>query len=389
MFILNYKFILKKILPKRVYEFARYEKNKIKNLVNRSAREKSLIMQNNNYKHQINKLKKENTSLKKLNDFINFQEFLSNSYVSPVINAPFTSQDKRVFAFMDHLSKYLVQNISIENKPLVSIIMPTYNRENIIQNAIDSVLNQNYENWELLVIDDGSSDNTLELLNNINNDKIKVISYGENKGHSFARNTGLKNAKGDIIMYLDSDNEWDPRYIETMVGAFIELPDAVALYSGQLLYSEYNSKPYAIRFGSFNKPLLHNRNYIDLNCFCHKKCVFNVIGGFDEELIKLVDFDYILRMSNRFKIYSVPVLLSKYYEDPNVHRVTDIPFKYFENVAKIFEKNIIPINEYESLSHKVSIIIPSYESLNELKKTVFIQFYHLIMVKWSTSYCRQ
>lgn len=316
-------------------------------------------------------LKKDNESLEKLNSFINFQEFLANSYVSPIVNAPFGVEDKRVFAFMDYVSKYLIQNtMQIKNKPLVSIIMPTYNRECNIQKAINSVLNQTYENWELIIVDDGSTDDTLNLLNKIVNNKIRIISYSENKGHSFARNKGLKDAEGEYIMYLDSDNEWDSNYIETIIGAFIELPDADAIYSGQLLYENYNTKPYAIRFGSFNKPLLHNRNYIDINCFSHKNNVYKSIGGFDESLIKLVDWDFILRISNEFKIYSVPVLLSKYYVANSTNRVTDFPFDYDGKAAEIIKKNDFTSKNYKNLSHKVSIIIPSYESLNELKMCI-------------------
>ena len=366
---------IKKILKKQNKDLVE-ENNHLLSLVDQNKNDKLLLIyqneclvkQNEDLVEQNTQIKEKNKTLNKLNSFINFQEFLANSYVSPIVNAPFSSEDKRVFAFMDHITKYLIQNAkSITDKPLVSIIMPTYNREDIIQNAINSVLKQTYENWELIIIDDGSTDNTLSVLNKLPKDKIRILSYEENKGHSFARNFGLKISRGEYIMYLDSDNEWDSKYIETIIGAFMELPDADAIYSGQLLYKDFNSKPYAIRFGSFNRPLLHNRNYIDMNCFCHKRYIYEEIGGFDENLIKLVDWDYILRISNKFKMYSVPVLLSKYYESSSLNRVTSIPFNYYENASKILKKNTIPNKEYKNLTHKVSIIIPSYESLKELK----------------------
>ena len=357
-------FILKNRLLKRMFpeykDFDFYKKNF-----------ELLSEENINLKKNNSKLKEENNKLNKLNTFINFQEFLANSYVSPIIEAPFLSQDKRVFSFMDHLSKYLIQNTNeIEVKPLVSIIMPTYNNENVIQDAISSVINQSYENWEFIIIDYGSSDNTLNLLKKESNEKFKIFSNSDNRGISSSRNMGLKNAKGDIVMYLDPCNEWDSRYIETMVGAFIELPDADAIYSGQLLYKDYNSKPYAVRFGSFNKSLLHNRNYIDIGCFCHKRHVYEKICGFDENLIKLVDWDYILRISNNFKIYSVPILLSKYYESGSDNSLSNPSFDYHESASKILKKNTIPIEEYKNLTHKISIIIPSFESLNELKECI-------------------
>ena len=107
------------------------------------------------------------------------------------------------------------------------------------------------------------------------------------------------------------------------------------LYSGQYIYNNFDSKPYAIRFGTYNKPLLHNHNYIDLNCFCHKPHVLNEINGFDENLDRLIDWDFILKISNIFKIYSIPVILSKYYNHDSANRITNKPFDYFESSKKI------------------------------------------------------
>lgn len=386
MFILRNK-IFNKISTNNKHEFSNREdfallseeNEKLKNNNSKlnkeykKSKETNWVLKNQNKHliHEITQLRKENEKLGKFSSFINFQEFLSNSYVDPIVYAPFIAQDKRVFAFMDHLTKYLIQNtLKIKDKPLVSIIMPTHNREKVIEKAIDSVLKQSYENWELIIVDDGSSDGTLNSLNQISSDKIKIVSYEDNNGTAFARNVGLENASGEYVMYLDSDNQWDFRFVETMVGAFIELPQADALYSGQLLYKDDKSKPYAVRFGSFNRPLLHNRNYIDMNCFCHKKAVFEEIGGFDEELTHLSDWDYILKISNNFKVYSVPVLLSKSYEYSNVNRMSDIPFDYYETASKIIEKNVFPCKKFKSLSHKVTVIIPNYESLTELKECV-------------------
>lgn len=338
----------------------------------------------NYYKKQTKKLKKKNKNLNKKLNFIDFEAFLAHSYVSPVIKAPFNNEDKRVFAFMDHLSKYLIKNVrKIENKPLVSVIMPAYNRKDIIKMAIDSVLNQTYENFELIIIDDCSTDGTRDLLKNINDSRIKLIFHDTNKGSSGARNSGLKEAKGEYITYLDSDNEWDSRYIETVVGAFLELPNADALYSGQLLYKTFDSKPYAMRFGAYNKSLLHNHNYIDMNCFAHKSYIYKKIGGFDESLWRLVDWDFILKISNNFKIYSIPVILSKYYNHDEEDRITNIPFDFKEYSRKIIEKNKIPTRKYDKLKRKVSIIIPSYESLKEINNCInsILSFNYGDMVK--------
>ena len=335
----------------------------------------------NYYKENYKKLKKKNNSLNKKNknlqtklDFINFDEFLINSYVSPIIEVPFTNEDKRCFAFMDHLSKYLSNISNDSEKPLVSVILPNYNRKDRVLVAINSVLNQSYENFELIIVDDASNDESRDVLNSLDDDRIKLIFHDENKGVSASRNTALKQAKGEYVAYLDSDNEWEKNYLSSMIGAFLKLPDADAVYSGQILYTEFDSKPYAVRFGSFNKSLLHNHNYIDLNCFCHKLNVYDKIGGFDESLLKLVDWDLILRISNHFKIYSVPILECKYYNHTSDVRLRDIykkdKIKYIEYAPDIIKKNKIDyINNYH-LKRKVSVIIPSYEALNELRECV-------------------
>lgn len=304
--------------------------------------------------------------------FSNFEEFLSQSYNSPTIMAKFNEDDKKCFAIMDNISKKLRNNVSsLENKPLVSVIMPVFNRKDTILNAIYSVLNQTYSNIELIIIDDYSTDGTRTLLNSFINANFKIILHEENKGSSYARNTGLKKAQGKYIAYLDSDNEWDERYIETMVGAFLELPDADAIYSGQLLYDKFDSEPYGMRFGSFNKSLLLNNNYIDMNCFCHDKKIFNEIGGFDVNLKRLVDWDFILKITESFKIYSIPVLLSKYYLNNADNRITQLPVNIFNYLRIIQNKhqNLLKPKEYE-LNKPVSIIIPNKDSLNSLQNSI-------------------
>lgn len=308
--------------------------------------------------------------------FSDLQGFLANSYVSPIINAPFSEEEKRCFAVMDNIAKYLSLNVrNSKDNPLVSVIMPVYNRVDVVTTAIGSVLNQTYKNIELIIVDDGSVDGTRQLLRDIEDNRVNVIFHETNKGSSGARNTALENANGEIIMYLDSDNEWCSNYVESMVGAFLELPDADAVYSGQLLYKN-SDNPFAIRFGAFNKSLLKNRNYVDMNCFCHKRTVFEQIGGFDEELKRLVDWDFILKINNTFRIYSVPVLLSKYYLDMDDRITTNssgnigIHFSNKNYVKYIVEKNKFISNSDNSLSHKVTIIIPSYESLFDLKECI-------------------
>ena len=357
-------------------------KDKNQRLKDRNDRLKD---KNQIFKDKIQTFKIKNKSLVKKLAFINMNEFLCNSYISPIVKAPFSNEDKKCFAFMDYLSEYLTNIALNSDKPLISVILPIFNRKDRCLVAINSVLNQSYENFELIIVDDCSDDGTSDVLNSLNDGRIKIITHDENKGVSAARNSALKVAKGEYVAYLDSDNDWDLNYLSSMIGAFLKLPDADALYSGQILYHEFDSEPFAVRFGAFNKSLLHNRNYIDLNCFCHKLNVYDKLGGFDEDLLKFVDWDFILRISNNLKIYSVPVLLSYYYHHTHDKRVSfvynDTDVTYFDSASKIIDKNIYNYPIENSMKRKVNVIIPNHESLNELQKCVdSIRLYNSTMV---------
>ena len=316
---------------------------------------------------------------KKLVNYSNFDEFLINSYVSPLVYAPFNEKDEHCFRVMEGIANYLQYNSSNSSfNPLVSVIMPVYNREDIVLNAVETVLNQSYKNFELIIVDDGSTDDTRNVLKSISDDRVKLIFSKSNGGSSAARNLGLKSATGEYILYLDSDNEWEYNYIDVVLGAFLELPDADAIYSGQLLYRNIDEPPFAIRFGSLNKSLLLNGNYVDLNCFAHKKYVYDVVGGFDESLNRLVDWDIVLRVSNKFKMYSIPVLLSKYYFDVAKNRISDYSSKNHEKMMELFKNYARNIHNNNSiiqepnymLNKKVKIIIYNVKSLETIQNCI-------------------
>ena len=94
-----------------------------------------------------------------------------------------------------------------ENAPLVSIIVPVYNRKDLLPRTLASVINQTYKNLEIIVVDDGSSDDIKSVVDSFNDARIKYVRHTENKGLPSARNTGLKTASGDFIAFLDSDDE--------------------------------------------------------------------------------------------------------------------------------------------------------------------------------------
>ncbi len=308
--------------------------------------------------------------------FKDFSGFLTHSSTMPTLLAPFREEDKRCFAVMENIADTLVSvSEQCEKMPKVSVIMPVYNRARIVQTAIESALNQSYHNIELIVVDDGSTDGTADILNGVNDQRMVVVHNDRNMGQCYSLNRAITAAQGEYIAYLDSDNTWDTRYLAAMVGAFEILTDAEALYSGQFLYRGDVEKPFAMRYGALNKSLLVNRNYVDRNAFMHKKNVHERLGGYDEGISRYVDWDFIIRTSEACTMYSIPVALSRYYYDRTEDTMTNND-QHLGDLEIIRERCKARFEEHCSgyqrpdaaPQRKVSVIIPSYESLSDLRE---------------------
>jgi glycosyltransferase involved in cell wall biosynthesis len=179
--------------------------------------------------------------------------------------------------------------------PLVSVIMPTWNRAGHLATAINSVRRQSYPYWELLVIDDGSTDSTPALLAAFVADpRIRYLPQAR-AGCAAARNRGLAESKGEIIAYLDSDNFWYPDYLQAVVAA-LEAGAHDCVYLDQLVKDTREGR-LQLRGRPFDPQVLRESNFIDLNVFAHRAALARRCGGFDTNLQRLIDWDLILRMS--------------------------------------------------------------------------------------------
>lgn len=186
----------------------------------------------------------------------------------------------------------------------VSVIMPVLNRIDSIEAAVRSVLNQTYSRWELVVVDDGSDDGTLELVQRLvaTDSRITVVR-NPGRGVSSARNTGLRIASGDVVAFLDSDNEWTPRFLELSVRA-MERDGLSACYSATI---SADAGPSGGEVRAFDGGLEHLMvlNHIDLNVLVVDRLLAEQVEGFDEELRRWVDHDFAIRVAR----LSVPRLL--------------------------------------------------------------------------------
>lgn len=200
----------------------------------------------------------------------------------------------------------------LTNGPLVSIIMPTYNRAFIIKKAIESVITQNYKNWQLLIIDDGSTDNTYDVVKSyLFDDRIQYFSCARS-GVCRSRNRGLCVASGEYIAYLDTDDSWKPYFLSKMVQTLEDNPYLSSAYCGYVSHFENGSAK--INFESFDYSKLKNGNYIGLVTYVHTMECYLEFGGFDENLTRLVDWDLILKFAKHGEVGAVPILGVDYYD---------------------------------------------------------------------------
>lgn len=199
--------------------------------------------------------------------------------------------------------------------PIVSVIMPAYNASAFIEEAIQSVLNQDLANIELIVVDDGSSDGTPELAARFG-DKVKVLRQ-KNAGPAAARNRGVAAAQGEFIAFLDADDVWLPRKLALQVQFLRNYPDVGVVYGTFLRWhslpdGSFSEPPEPIHMdkqfdtipehsGWVYKTLLFD-NVIHIITAMVRRSVFESIGGLDESLATGEDYDFWLKVSQQFRV---------------------------------------------------------------------------------------
>jgi glycosyltransferase involved in cell wall biosynthesis len=195
--------------------------------------------------------------------------------------------------------------------PVVSIVMPTRDRAGCIAEAIASVQAQDYPYWELLIVDDGSRDETAEVVAHFLGDKRIRYDAIPGCGPSGARNHALLFARGEYIAYLDSDNLWFPGFLAAAVAALADDPGTDLVY-GVLATDVHGGGRMQLLFEPFERARLERGNYIDLNVVVHRRALYEAHGGFDESLARLVDWELLLRYTAQATARALPVLATRY-----------------------------------------------------------------------------
>lgn len=235
--------------------------------------------------------------------------------------------------------------------PFFSVIIPLFNKEKFVENAVKSILEQTFSDFEIIIVEDCSSDNSWDVVLKINSDKIKIIKHKKNKGLSASRNTGIKNSNANYVTFLDADDVWKSNYLEKIHDLIQQFPDAKLLATNyEELYpnnvivfpknKSYNYKKDSI-IPDFFEISLTQPLYCSCS-LCVEKSVFETIGFYDEKITHGEDIDFNIRANKGFKLaYSNAVLVT--YTMFSENQITN---------ASLKNKVIPDFDAYEAMASK-------------------------------------
>lgn len=240
----------------------------------------------------------------------------------------------------------------------ISVVVPLYNKEKAIANTIESILNQTISDFELIVVDDGSKDNSLQVAQSMQNARMRVI-HKDNGGVSSARNRGIREAKGDYIALLDGDDLWEPTFLEEMIKMINDFPKA-AMWGVSIAFI-MGGKYYKWEQGMGNGYRGYVENYFgtkhsDLYCSSSvviRKDVFEKVGYFDERISSSEDLDMWYRIILRYPVAFYDKVLVYYNRDAEnrVASDTKVRFPLTKDIKYYFEKFIGEFERNPKFSH--------------------------------------
>lgn len=224
---------------------------------------------------------------------------------------------------------------------LVSVIIPTCNRVDLLKKALDSVLCQTYQNVEIIIVDDASTDNTQRFCYSLNNERISYYRFETSKGGNYARNFGVKNSKGNIIAFLDDDDEWLPSKLYEQLSVLKTRPTVGLVYTGANVINIQHGLNYKItpkKRGNLSRSIL-TFNYIGTtSSVMMRRCIFEDAGMFDIDMPQLQDYDLWIRVCQICDIDYIDKTLINYYVHSNGSQITTSVDKNRKSIEIIDKK---------------------------------------------------
>ena len=256
--------------------------------------------------------------------------------------------------------------------PFFSVIIPLYNKEKFVENAVNSILQQTFSDFEIIIVEDCSIDKSLEVVSKIQSEKIKIIYHDKNKGLSAARNTGIKNSNAKYITFLDADDNWKPNYLAKINSLIQQFPEAKLwatnyeeLYPNNLILRPKNNSAYLendVIIPDFFQISLAQPLYCSCS-LCVEKSVFEKVGLYDEKITFGEDIDFNIRANSSYKLaYSKEALVT--YTMFSENQITNTSLK---------NKVIPDFDAYEKLRNENS----SLKKYLDFNRYVFAKYYKI------------
>lgn len=253
-------------------------------------------------------------------------------------------------------------------RPLVSVVISTYNRIDTLPTALSSVLNQTYDNLELIVVDDGSEDGTKEYLEGISDERFSYSRSDVNLGPSAARNMGARLSKGEYLAFQDSDDEWMPDKLEKQMRLMLENKEFSLVYcafakyrNGELLgYTPSKDIPYEEKYGDIYAYLLL-KPLVSTQTVVVRRDLFLEENGFNETLKSYEDYEFSLRFSKKYRIGFVDEPLVKVNSSPD-----GVNKRFAERIRTQFfmaRETLEDLRDLGLLGSKLESILAETESL--------------------------
>ena len=247
--------------------------------------------------------------------------------------------------------------------PKVSVVIPTYNRSELIRRTMRSVENQTFEDWELIVVDDGSEDETEKIVKSKKSSKINYVSHKRNRGASAARNTGIEASSGEYVAFLDADDEWIPTKLELQVGKMDDTNVEIVYCSERVKGRGKNKVRRAKSYIKNARKKLMKKDYIgSCSKVMARRRSLREAGLFDESLSSQQDWDMWFRLSKFGDVAGVEnVLVVKHLHEKNISNSLE---KEVSGKVKVYEKQKKHFKEKKDVlayrSKKLSIYTLAY-----------------------------
>lgn len=235
---------------------------------------------------------------------------------------------------------------------MFSIVIPLYNKSQTISRCLNSIFNQSYDNFEVLIINDGSTDESIDIINNTFADDRLLIVNKDNAGVSSARNLGLLKAKYDFVAFIDADDTWEENYLENMFDVISRYPGA-AMYGCRQNFIYPNGKVQASYFPNKEKIMIFNEE--EYFCYARKDIMFHASAiivdktilrnfniNFDTNLVKGEDLDFYFQIALCQTMVLYNDILTCYYVDaPNsaMKRICPLNKRLIGNMGKFFKNS--------------------------------------------------